>query len=157
MADSRYCDRADIEDRWGIDNPKKWADLDDDQDATKIAARIERAIEAASDEIDDELRGGPYLVPIRNDGQQIPRTIRRLAAQMAGIWLYENRGTEDYDAENDTIAHRLTYAKKESEQIIRRIKFGAKKIDAEKAGSARLAAVTSDEIDSGSWIRRGDQ
>ena len=72
-----YCVRADIEQFFGTVAVGKWADLDGDADATKIAARIAAAIEWAGNEIDATLRGGPYA-PIRNKCE------KRLAAILSG-------------------------------------------------------------------------
>ena len=57
--------RSDVEDIFGVVNVARWADLDNDQDATlKIANRINRAIVWATAEMEDRLRNGPYQLPL---------------------------------------------------------------------------------------------
>ena len=54
---STYCVRADVEAVYGTGNVAKWADLNNNGSAGEITARIAWAITAASNEIDDMLRG----------------------------------------------------------------------------------------------------
>jgi phage gp36-like protein len=158
MADSRYCGRSDIEDRFGVTNVSKWADLDDDEDATKIANRIDRAIEAASDDIDDYLRGGPYRIPLEDANGLVPRPVRRIAAILAGVWLYEARGTVDYDATNEKVAHGLQFARDEAMKRLRRLKLMVDRINAVRVGSSTPEAIeTTTQPDEDSWIPRDDQ
>ena len=78
-----YCQRSDVEDIFGVANVARWADLDNDQDATKIANRISRAIVWATAEMEDRLRNGPYQVPLTGTSA----TVVDLCAKLAGVWL----------------------------------------------------------------------
>ena len=95
-----YCVRADIESFFGVVPVGKWADLDGDADATKIAARIAAAIEWAGNEIDATLRGGPYPVPFTTP---YPHHIHDLCVKLAGTYMYSARGAEDTDADGEAM------------------------------------------------------
>ncbi len=126
---SDYCDSDDIKDLFGNDNVEKWADLDNDEDTTKIAARIARSITAAMADFDSRMLGGPYTIPMTGT---ILEEVKQITATLAGVWLYERRGVEDYDAENETSKHRLSFQKDEAYQ----------KIDQYRAGTRRIAAAS---------------
>ena len=125
-----YCIRTSIEAIFGAINVAAWADLDDDQDDVKIDARITEAICYTADDIDNELRNGPYVLPLVTSAGVVPRTVTGLNAKLAGIWLYESRGVEDFDPDTGVPAHRLTFAKTEAQTKLRRIATRDLKIDA---------------------------
>lgn len=100
---SAYCDRDDVEMVFGATNVEKWADVDNDEDATKIADRIDWAIEEASERIDTRMRGGLYEVPF---SVPYPRTIVTLVARLAGITLYDARGITDPETPDALTPHR---------------------------------------------------
>lgn len=99
MASSSYCGRTDVEIEHGATNVSAWADLDGDQDATKIAARIESAIEDACEEVENRLRGGVHEVPLPFSS----REITNIAAVLAGCALYAKRGAEDTEDGKDRL------------------------------------------------------
>jgi len=125
-----YCTRDDIEDVFGVENVKQWADLDADADATKISNRIDRAREWATSEINDKLRGGRYTIPIQNTNAEIPVTITNICAQMAGVWLYESRGIADYNPETGGAVHRLKWNKDQVLLVIAEIQASKRRLDA---------------------------
>lgn len=86
-AGSVYCTRGDVERRWGINNVKIWADIENDGDAAKIATQISWAILSASSRINDDLSTSGYSLPF----DPLPNVVRRYAAVLAGIELYNTR------------------------------------------------------------------
>jgi len=98
-----YCIVSDVEMLFGETNVDKWADLDNDEDALKIAARIEWAIEEADNRIDTRMRGALYTIPFADPA---PRTIETLSARLAGIALYDGRGITDQEMDDRMAAHR---------------------------------------------------
>lgn len=96
-----YALRADVEDVFGVENLKKWADLDGDADVGKIDARIVVALTKADEEVNGRLDGGPYEIPFTTepyDGR-----LTSIAALWAGVWLYSNRGMTDNEGEEDSV------------------------------------------------------
>lgn len=123
---STYCTRSDIEDRFGVNNVADWADLDNDEDATKIANRITRSITWASAEIDDHAAVSNYTIPLADSGGSTPTTVEHLAAVLAGIWLYEARGDADRDGR-----HRFKYDKAWAYRTLREMRDGTRLLDAQ--------------------------
>lgn len=121
---SAYCARADIEAIYGTTNVATWGDLDADGDTDKITARITWAIESASNELEDRLRGGPLEVPI----SPVPQTILELTAYLAGVILYEARGVTDFESETGTPYHRLQWHRDRVDKVITQILSGQRKM-----------------------------
>ena len=115
-----YCVKADIEQFFGTVAVGKWADLDGDADATKIAARIAAAIEWAGDEIDATLRGGRYTVPFTTP---YPHHIWDICRKLAGTYMYSARGAEDTDADGEAM-DRFAPIRNECEKKLARILSG---------------------------------
>jgi len=132
-----YCTRSDIEDLFGPLNVAKWADLDNDQDAAAIAARVARAIEVATAKIDDRLRGGPYSLPIVGD----PPTLVNLAASLAGLWLYESRGVQDFSPETGVPMHRLRWFSEQAEKTLKDLRAGVLRLDVTLVGQGTTAPI----------------
>ncbi len=87
------CSRADVESVFGAGNVQKWADVDNGGDPTVIARRIDWAIAWATNELQDLLRDGPYVVdplPATAAATWVP-----LAAMLAGWMLSNPRVGED--------------------------------------------------------------
>jgi phage gp36-like protein len=118
-----YCTRADIESLFGADNVAKWADLDSDQDATKITARITKAIIYAQADLDSRLMGGPYIVPFTT----AHAVITDLTARLAAIWLYKAHGTTD--TTSDEGKTRMTAEKAEVSKTIKELLSGQRRVD----------------------------
>lgn len=132
-----YCTRSDIEQIFEADNVSKWADLADTEDATAIAARIALAIEYADMEVDDHLRGGPYAVPITGAATRM----RWIAAQIAGIWLYEVRGVRDFNEETGQPIHRYKAMRESTYRTLNSIRNGVIRLDATPAHSGSTAGT----------------
>lgn len=77
--------------------------------STKISARVARSIVEAMSDVDSKMLGGPYTVPIATAAGAIPERIKQITAALAGVWLYENRGVNDYDAKTKTAKHKLSF------------------------------------------------
>ena len=127
---SEYATRAQIEDRFGVTNVSTWADLDSDENATNITARITRAIDVASDKIDDALRRSPYLIPLTTPAGATPTVIVDIAATLAGVWLRTARGVEDFDPKSGKPIHELSPLEYAAERDLENIRTGKTKIDA---------------------------
>jgi phage gp36-like protein len=125
-----YSADTDLYDQFGLSNVTKWADLDNDGSAEKIAARIARAIAWADAEIDSRLRGGPYVLPLADEEEDVPLEIVDASACLAGVWLYESRGVTDYDETSGQPIHRLAYQRKRVDRVLREIIAGVRTLTA---------------------------
>lgn len=123
-----YCERSDIEDVYGAKNIEAWADLDNDRDAGKIAARVSRALKYAMTEINDVLRSGLYAVPFT---APVPRAIVDISALLAGVWLYENRGTKDFNPDTGRAVHRYEMQRKRAVIALKNIASYATSLEVE--------------------------
>lgn len=98
-----YCTREDVEMVYGAANVRKWADLDNDDDATVISDRISWACDLATAKLDDRLRDGPYTVPLPVGEEFALLSVVDVAARLAGVVLYENRGIVDMDPDGKPV------------------------------------------------------
>lgn len=87
-----YADQSDVENIFGRDNVAIWSNLDND-DTDADVARIQEALDDADSQINTALRG-VYAVPVAVSGDDA-NVLKRIAATMAGVWLYRNRGDRD--------------------------------------------------------------
>ena len=127
---STYCTRAQIEAIYGATNVEKWADLDEDDDAANITARITDAIAVASEEIDDIARMSEFQIPLADSDSATPVTVRNTAATLAGIILYENRGTQDFNPRTGEPFHRLAFKRTQVRRFLAELRKGDRRIDA---------------------------
>ncbi len=127
---STYCTRAQIEDRFGVTNVSAWGDINNDEVAATITARIARAINVASDKIDDALRRSPYLIPLTTPAGATPTVIVDIAATLAGVWLRTARGVEDFDPKSGKPIHELSPLEYAAERDLENIRTGQPKINA---------------------------
>lgn len=117
-----YCVEADITTIFGATNVEKWSDLDNTGVDATIDARWAAAIAAAGDEIDSWIRPTQYAVPLVDEDGNTPSIITTLAAEFAGVWLYEHQGA----VEN----HALEPVKSRVQQVLREIRDGIRQINA---------------------------
>lgn len=117
-----YCEEADIQAIFGATNVEAWSDLDNDENDTKIDARWAAAIAAAGDEIDSWLLSSRYAIPLVTSSGSTPALIETLAAEYAGVWLYEHRGIERENA--------LQAIKEKVQITLQQIRNGDREIDA---------------------------
>jgi phage gp36-like protein len=126
-----YATKSNLEQVFGSTNVEKWADLDNDGDETNIAARIAAALDWADNEIDSLLRESRYDVPITPlTGSATPPVIRDVAASLAGVWLYEARGVQDYNPDTGAAVHRLEWHRRRAHDTLSDIVRGKRRIDA---------------------------
>jgi hypothetical protein len=144
MADP-YIVRADIEAVFGAANVAKWADLDNTGITADVAARIDRAIVWASNEIESRFRDSIYALPLANASGDCPPEIVDAAANLAGVWLYENRGVQDWNEETGQVMHRLQWNRRRAYDTLRAILAGQRRIDAVLRVACLKPAVVTDE------------
>ena len=118
---NRYIARTDIETVFGKGNIAKWADLDNEGNTTDISDRIDAAITWASNEVDSMLRNGPYDLPLACSDGAVPREVVDIVSNLAGVWLYENRGIQDFNAETGQAVHKLQWNRKRAYDTLREI------------------------------------
>jgi hypothetical protein len=112
-----YANRADIELIFGLSNVAQWADVDNDNDSSKIDTRICWALQSAKAYFDDMLNNGPYDVPFV---LPYPQQIIVENARYAGCALYDSRGVIDTDG-NGKGVDALTQQRKKTEAFIVRV------------------------------------
>lgn len=140
-----YCVRTDIETLFGVSNVTSWADLDNDQDAGNITARITAAIATSDDFIDSYLRDGPYGLPLADDADAVPVLIRDISARLAGTNLYSARGILDYDEQGEP-ENRLQWHREQAIENLQRIKDRTLNLDvAAKAVQRTVPTVVKEE------------
>ena len=127
---STYCELANIQAAFGTNNVTQWSDLDTDEDAAAKAARVAAAIAYASDAIDDVIRITNYTIPLANQASTTPTTITNLAAVLAGLWLYEARGTQAMNARTGDPVHRLAFRREYAERTLEQLRASKIKLDA---------------------------
>ncbi len=135
-----YIVRADIEDIFEQENVKTWADLNNDGVSVNITARIATALTYGEDIVNDALRGGVFTIPFV---EPVVSTITRITATLAGIWLYEQRGTADIDPDTDEPRHMFSGKKKEAMRELKEIHDGVTRLDL--AHTCLVPAVVSDD------------
>jgi len=137
-----YIVRADIEAVYGRDNVSKWADLNNNNDAGEITARVDRAIAVAGDELDSRLRRSQYRVPLEGVTGTLPYVVKDMVATLAGVWLYESRGV--VDAEDGS--HRLQYGREKVGDQISDILANRLWIDCVEDGGATCPTVITQDV-----------
>jgi hypothetical protein len=123
--------QADIEKIFGASNVSGeggWADMDNDNDSTKIANRIAQAIQEADEIIDGRLRGTAYKIPLVTASGGTPTLVTLLSAALAGLWLYDPRGAIDVGDEG--VPHALSYWKGWAYGVLDQVTTGGCRLDA---------------------------
>jgi uncharacterized protein DUF1320 len=121
-----YCSLADVQNIFGRYNVETWAKIED-VDTGDVDARIVAFIADAEDYIDARLRSTRYTVPFV---APIPRLVKRIAATLAGVYLYEARGALDVDPDTGRVNHRYTAHKKWAEDKLEMIRKGGLQLEA---------------------------
>lgn len=125
-----YITRTDIEDKFGKKNVEIWADLDNNQVQADITARITTAIAFADEMVDNALRRGRYALPIVDLLSAVPKVIVDVVASIAGVWLYENRGVQDFDPDTGKAQHRLHWQKVDAQRVLSWLRMGQIELNA---------------------------
>lgn len=87
-----YITQSDIEAEFGVTNVAIWSNLDNESEEAD-ASRINAAIAKAEARVESFFRGGKYLVPFAFLNESGSVIVKEWCAKLAGIWLYEGRGT----------------------------------------------------------------
>lgn len=119
-----YATREDLEIVFGPINVSKWADLDGNENAAHITARIEWALSEATLDLNSRLRGGPWEFPFAAD----PVELVTPCAKLAGCLLYDSRGVQDYDGEGQPV-NQLSSHRKWVDQIITQYLTGKRRFE----------------------------
>ena len=114
-----YCTQNHIEAIFGTTNVARWLDLDNDGVAD--AGRLDRAIAVAGATIDGVARLTGYKIPLIDVNRNTPTTVEELAANLAGVWLYESRGVQDL-AEGKPPNHLLAWHRRNARRTLRQIR-----------------------------------
>lgn len=125
LPEGAYCTRSDVEGVFGTGNVTKWADVEEDGDAATIAARITTGIGVATNDVDVRLRGGPYTIPF----SEVDLLVRDITARLVGVWLYENRGIEDFNPETGQAIHLLSWHRSHAYKTLKEIKSRMVRLD----------------------------
>ncbi len=125
-----YIARTNIEDKFGKKNVEIWADLDNNQVQADITARITTAIAFADETVDNALRRGRYALPITDALSAVPKVIVDVTASIAGVWLYENRGVQDFDPDTGKAQHRLHWQKVDARRVLSWLRMGQIELNA---------------------------
>lgn len=107
-----YADGPDLEARFGVEQVKRWSQLDNSSSSVD-SDRCQIAIDHADDEIDNFMRGGPFAVPLT----PVNATMTKWATAIAAHWLYVNRGVKDSDLVGDKLADLVEEARSEMGQL----------------------------------------
>lgn len=126
---STYCVQADIENIFGIENVKQWSDIENV--GAVNATRITASIAFGSERVDDVARVMSYAIPLASEAGDTPVTVTDLAATLAGIWLYESTGSQDYNPQTGETIHRLEFKRRGAEQTLADIRDQRIRINAE--------------------------
>lgn len=121
-----YATRQDVVLVFGADNVTRWADLDGDRDPVSIESRISYALQTASAELDDVLRGRRYKFPIT-----VSPTVRDLVVRMTALRLYDARGIID----GDPTADKMSVVRATVDKMLGRIRRGEVNLLGESAVS----------------------
>lgn len=116
-----WTSRKEIERVYGVESPKQWADLDGDQDADKIDEVIQNVVLDATEDARDRLSGAPCGVI-----SSAPRVLRRHVSMLAGVMLYDARGT--VDATDEEGRNRLSHNRKLVERFFRQALSGQRRL-----------------------------
>jgi hypothetical protein len=133
---SYYCSRADVELVFGIANVSKWADLDNEENATFIANRITTMIALAHEQLEDAIRHSSYDLPF----DPIPVAVTYHTACLAGVLLYESRG--EMDAEDEAGNHRLTPFRRRWQSFVKQLLSQAHILDATRSPNTNTPFVS---------------
>ena len=110
-----YATRKDLELVFGADSVKQWVNLEGDNDVETISERIQYALDTASAELEDILRGRRYKFPLT-----MSKTLRDLVVRMAALRLYDARGIID----GDPSADKLSVVRANVDKTLARIRRG---------------------------------
>lgn len=121
-AGAYMCARGDVENFYGVDNVAKWADKNNNGNASEISTAIAYAIMMADADIRAKLTGSKWTMP--QAGDIVPAILVYHVAMLAGVVLYESRGVRDIDTAGNA-QHQLTFAINRVDQFIKSVHLNA--------------------------------
>lgn len=124
---SNYTSRSSLDSFWGSANIDKWADKNNTEDADEISTAVDLAIATAEQEIHDQLRDGPYTLPLTGIGTNALKTAQHWATVLAGEYLYASRGLPGKESKEGS--HVRAEAKRVRHQM-REVLAGIRRMDA---------------------------
>jgi len=135
----QYISQTDVLDVFGNANVTRWSNLDNDDTAIN-ATRVTAAINYAEQVIDDRFRSTEYAVPLTHAASGELYVVKDWAAKLAGIWLYQCRGFDDRDLDEDPEAARLTAMKQAVHDEIGEYFAGQRELAATKTTASGASA-----------------
>jgi len=105
----QYITQSDLEAFWGTANIAKWSNKDNDSASTASTTAVAAAILEAEADIDDAFRSGPYSIPF----SPVPAKVKAWVVRLAGAILYQSRGMDDSDADNNKLKTIIDIVKNE--------------------------------------------
>lgn len=144
LAVGRYTNSYRIGQRFGYESMHMWLNgpMDDLDDPVDYARRAYQFIEEAENWLDSQLIGSRVSGAWEaTEEYRVPDLIVKLATEYAGCLMYEARGVEATDEQNNT-QHKLRYIKREIDDTIRKIKLGLLELQ----GSAAQSPITYPEV-----------
>lgn len=117
-----YCTSADLNQVWGTESITAWATLDSGDVALTITARKTAAITFADAYIDAVMRTASYTIPLVTSAGATPSLINNISAILAGVWLYEARGSKDFDPATGAPHHKLAFRKLMAEKLLEELR-----------------------------------
>lgn len=135
-----YITAANLFTTFGERNVRTYADLDGDEDLSKIDANIDAAITFAEAYVEDRLRDAQYEIPFASSGESSGafESLKYAIAEIAGCKLYIARGFRD----NEVQENRMTGHREEAEKFLDRV----------ASGQIRLALVRTEKPNSPSIV-----
>jgi phage gp36-like protein len=124
-----YGSTAGLNQKFGPNSVSKWADLNNDQNADEIAARIAAALDYADAEVNSHLARTHYRKPLVTAAGTVPAMVADIANALAGCWLKDARGQDTFD-EQESPQDSLTWHRTQAYKKIEQIKSGEIRLDA---------------------------
>ena len=139
------CGRGDVEQIFGKIAVATWGDLNNNGDEAEIESRINYRIAMADNYIRSTLGNGPWVMPV--EGEIIPVILAVNCAALAGVYLYEGRGVQDYNPAGHA-QHQLSFHKTNVENFIKGVLVGTVNLSplAYNISSAAPETVSNDIV-----------
>ena len=115
-AATKYCTRENVEEVYGEDNIRDWADINGTGDPIQIAARIEWTCKKAFTRINARLMRRNFALPFDDDA--IPGVITDVASELAGYYMYSARMLDGGDRTSNNLSHMHKEAEKTLTMIV---------------------------------------
>jgi hypothetical protein len=136
-----WSSREELDATFGHSNIDMWADIENEENAGHIRARVMDAIDEATADARDRLTGLVDVSSIR----AAPRPLRKAVTRMAGVNLYESRGVKDTADEEGR--HKLLHHKKAADLYFRQIAAGQRTLGAASGKTHPFAVKDAEDAD----------